>query len=195
MRRLIALAAVAVLVGCDSKGVGTPVLRGSDKGPYTAEGKKIDGRYVQFICPGCGHVTSTSTSECGESLPGQKKICKTKLAFESEYECVNCRGSGRCQGCRVYGAEGGVCWRCGGSGWTRDDVICANCWQSDSKFGKCPICDGTDTCDWCGGSGKLSMDQLEKHSEKPSASSAAAPEQPKPPEEATPPEEEATPPE
>lgn len=172
MRRTVLLLAVAaVLVGCERKGVGLPVLRGSDKGPYTAEGKKpADARYVEFICPACGNRQEPGSSPCEKRLPGQEKNCKTELTWADAYVCVNCRGSGQCQGCLVYGGEGGKCWKCGGSGWTRDDVECANCWKSPTDLGKCPICLGDSKCDWCKGENageagltQMTMDQLKAH--------------------------------
>jgi hypothetical protein len=172
MRRLI-LGLAIVAVGCEKTGEARPILRGTDKSPHTSEGKKVDGRYVEFVCASCGEPIDDDSAECS---------CKSKVTWADSYPCPNCRGSGDCQACLVYGtlvgAEKGSCWKCS-DGWTADNVLCPNCRVDDkTSDGKCPMCkSATAKCDWCKGENgnTLTREQLNEHKKKEAAPATETP--------------------
>ena len=185
MKRILLGTILAALTACGKQGTPFPVMKGIDKTPYTKIGMdRGDGRFVAFACPSCGKEVDVSMRSCTNVT--NKKNCKAKLKWVDQYPCPNCRGSGFCQACLVYGHAGlhvkeedkGKCWKCGGAGWTRDNVQCANCWVDDTTYGKCVICSGTALCDWCENKneGKISQAELEKRSEPPKAPPDSGPE-------------------
>lgn len=163
LRRIAASVTLAALLSaCEKKGAPVVVLRGAETSPYTALGKPGDRRYVEFACPGCGKKTTPGTSPCPEVI--EKKGCKAVIDWSvDKYACPGCRGSGQCRACVMYGSADGKCWKCGGAGWTSHNVMCPNCYTSDTEFGKCPVCAGTQKCDWgCTVDGERSVMSLEQ---------------------------------
>lgn len=163
LRRIAALVTLAALLSaCEKKGAPVAVLRGGETTHYTALGKPADRRFIEFACPGCGRKTTPGTSPCPEVI--EKTGCKTIIDWSvDKYTCPGCRGSGQCRACVMYGSADGKCWKCGGAGWTSHNVTCPNCHKSDTEFGKCPVCAGTQKCDWgCAPDGERSVMTLEQ---------------------------------
>jgi hypothetical protein len=163
------LALAGLLAACEKKGPPIPLLRGADTTPFTNLGKPGDRRYVEYACGSCGQVVAPGTDTCKNTIAGGKDTCMAVIEWPDKFRCPSCFGSGRCRACVFYGAEEGKCWKCGGAGWTGLNVICPNCYKSDSDYGKCPVCAGSQKCDWCAGTmeGEVSViarAKLEEHS-------------------------------
>lgn len=188
LRRIAAfLTLAALLSACEKKGSPVVVMHGAGTTSYTALGKPGDRRYIEFTCPGCGVKTAPNASPC-EDIKDKKK-CNTIIEWSGDkYTCPSCRGSGKCRACVMYGSADGKCWKCGGAGWTSHNVICPNCYKSDTEFGKCPLCAGTQKCDWgCAADGERSVLTLEqlKARGKESLAAVTPVENPTPPPAAT----------
>jgi hypothetical protein len=178
MRFKAVLTAAALLAAaCNKQGDARPILRDGDRTPYTSLSKKTHVPYAAFLCPGCGNAVEPGAAQCDKPGPHGGR-CKTKLGWPEKYVCPKCEGTGSCRACVLYGGEG-KCWKCGGAGWTRENVACPNCADGPAEaVGKCPICAGTNKCDWCGGKemegGRSFISRADLEAKKPPAETAGA---------------------
>ena len=126
-----------------------------------------DNRVVKVFCPGCGTHIDAKITQCPDL-----ENCGAEIALEEEYTCPYCEGNGKCATCVILQQTNGKCFNCNGVGYltyqgkTRP---CPNCGKKDKEGdGKCPICKGTETCDYCGlGEGKISKSKVAEEQVKP----------------------------
>lgn len=167
MRRMALFAAAAALafVGACSGGTDVEVTF-LGQTPPTSKAK--DTRNPEFRCPACRGRVEPGAAKCAG------KGCGSKLRWGSgERACGYCRGTGKCATCALMNQADGGCYACRASGYLEfggQAVACANCGGSK----KCPICKGKQECDFCGGDGRVPLEELQSRAKAPQAEAPGA---------------------
>ncbi|MBI2931321.1 MAG: hypothetical protein HYY16_06695 [Planctomycetes bacterium] len=149
-RLLLAGVIVAGLAACGRPNDVSVAFPGQSP-VYTKAG---DTRGVTFHCPNCGVQVELDTLRC------PNKRCGATISWAREDRvCAYCEGTGKCATCRMMNQVNGECYNCRPGGpMTRLGVqmVCPNCGGSK----KCAACGKTANpgqCDFCGGTGKVSL--------------------------------------
>ena len=148
MKRLWILPA-ALLIACGKPAGEVKFLASTPLRPQDP-----DLRGGVAYCSSCGKKTEFGASKCSDAK------CGAKLSWPDTYPCGFCGATGECRACRALDQADQNCFNCRGNGFLAFEersLLCTHCAGS----GKCPICRATPgKCDQCGGSAKLTRDQV-----------------------------------
>lgn len=148
MKRLWILP-VVLLVACGRpqghvQFVGSSPLRPQDP----------DDRRAAAFCGKCGKAADFGSAKCSN---GQ---CGARLTWADSYPCPSCGATGECRACRTFDQKDQKCFNCRGEGFLTlqgKTAPCPHCGGSKT----CPMCKANPgKCDQCGGSKKLTRDQV-----------------------------------
>lgn len=100
-----------------------------------------DGNNIENVIPGSDNDDNSDNGDDDENNGG---------SGSGKTECRYCLGSGECSNSNC---DGGMCIRCGGTGYTYSGKYKFSC--SYCSRGKCNACHGSGKCSQCGGRGYI----------------------------------------